>query len=56
MVVLCMFLVMLGLLLLEVPIFVTLGISSVFALLVDGSVAMQIVAQRMITAVNSFPC
>lgn len=54
MVVLCMFLVMLGLLLLEVPIFVTLGISSVFALLVDGSVAMQIVAQRMITAVNSF--
>ena len=54
MVILCMFLVMLGLMLLEVPIFATLGISAVFALLIEESISMQVVAQRMITAVNSF--
>jgi len=49
-----MFAVMLVLLLLEVPVAVSIGISSFTALLIDGSIPLSIIPQRVLNAVNSF--
>lgn len=52
--VLLMFLIMLALLFLEAPVYVSLAAASLTALLMDGGISVQVMSQRMFTAVNTF--